>query len=231
MYVILTIIVFGLIIGFIIYFSYKSEINKKLFSTKRRRVNLYFAVAYLSALFAITGFLVYYFNKPEESINVNPFEQIQEQKEEAKNEIENIEQKKSEVGDEAPKFELKNLINGKVVKSSDFKASTAMLAFSSTWCKYCVKQLPILKELYAANQKDLKIYMIFFSEDEKTVKEYIDANGIKFPVLIDPDGELIDQYSITGTPSHVFIKNGIICSKKPGYTEKQKLLEAVEACK
>lgn len=144
---------------------------------------------------------------------------------ELKSGIENF--AKSQVGVQAPKFEMKKL-NGEIVKLEDFRGKYVLLDFWASWCKPCLEDMPHIKEL---NQKYKSegLEIIGISED-KNVQKWKDAiekfelsawrqfsieqnqssvksdyfvNVIPIKVLIDPNGKIIHRWRGGGEPNQL----------------------------
>jgi len=111
----------------------------------------------------------------------------------------------------APDFTLKDL-NGNDVTLSSFKGKKVLLSFGATWCPYCVKEVPELNAFYGKHKDmDVKIINIDIQESIAKVKSFVQKQGIKYTVVIDPDGKVSGQYNVYGIPAIFLIdENGII---------------------
>ena len=73
--------------------------------------------------------------------------------------------------------------------------------------------MPSLVKLYQEFQdSEFIILAIDIQESKQTVKKYVQANGVPFPVLLDRDGQTARAYSVRGTPAHFLIdkKGGLV---------------------
>ncbi len=88
----------------------------------------------------------------------------------------------------APPWELKDL-NGRSVKSSDFKGKVVMLNFWATWCPPCREEIPALIALQ--NQyKDKGLVVVGVSLDQNgpaTVKAFVARMKVHYPVVMGDD--------------------------------------------
>ncbi|MFH1825308.1 MAG: TlpA disulfide reductase family protein [Candidatus Firestonebacteria bacterium] len=113
----------------------------------------------------------------------------------------------------APDFSLKDL-SGKQVNLKDFTdKKVVLLLFWTTWCGYCVQEIPELKKLQEEfKDKDLEILAINIKESKEKVESFVSKKGIKYIILLD-DGAVAKKYNVVGIPTNVIIdKNGNIKS-------------------
>ncbi len=107
---------------------------------------------------------------------------------------------------EAPyDFTLEDL-NGNKVKLSSFKGKKIFINFWTTWCPYCVEEMPDIEKLYQETKDgDLVILTINSGESKKTAQEFIEKKGFTFPVLLDIDGKVSQLYEVAYLPTSYFI--------------------------
>ena len=127
-----------------------------------------------------------------------------------------------DVHSQAPTWELKD-VQGKIVKSSDFKDKVVILDFWATWCPPCRKEIPDLVELQ--NQyRDKGVVIIGISVDEegpKVVSPFIKKNNLNYPVVMATASVQSKFGGISSIPTtFVFDRHGQIVSKHVGFTEK-----------
>lgn len=123
----------------------------------------------------------------------------------------------------APEFILKD-INGNEVASSDFMGNNILLVFWATWCSFCSKELPDLKDFTEEYKDQIKVLAITSGESEELVREYAIQEEINFQILIDDGHSVWVDYGVRGTPSHFLIDDeGKIIASRPGYTSKDGL--------
>ncbi len=98
-------------------------------------------------------------------------------------------------------FELRDL-NGKKVSLSSQKGKVVFLNFWATWCPPCRAEMPAMQRLQARfKDKGLVILAVNLQEDVRTVRKYVTANKLTFPVLLDTDGRVGAIYGARNIPT------------------------------
>jgi peroxiredoxin len=130
------------------------------------------------------------------------------------------------VGKYPPDFMLTNAITGEQVSLSTYLGKQpVVLFFWATWCPFCKNEIPYLQAVYQKYQADGLVVLAIDADptDSLTsVIQTINQYGMTFPVLMDPSGEIGQQYAIEAVPHHIFIgRTGRIVSvAKGGLSEK-----------
>lgn len=119
------------------------------------------------------------------------------------------------VGDIAPKFALRTL-DGKYEMltrwsgeqlsrpASQPNRHIVLVSFFATWCQPCMKELPLLENLWQKYQKDeVRIFLIDITDATRSVPQYADApkpgpflkeRGLTMPLLLDTYGKAMETY-------------------------------------
>jgi peroxiredoxin len=123
----------------------------------------------------------------------------------------------------APDFTLQDL-NGKSFSLKDFKGKNVLLYFTTTWCPYCKREVPELKEMHLKYKGKLEILAIDINESKTKVSSYIQKYQIPYTTLLDLEGKVALDYSIRGVPTKVLVgKDGRVfcymCRDLPSQVE------------
>ena len=139
-----------------------------------------------------------------------------------------------------PQITLKS-IDGKSVRLDTISNNEKpiIVSFFATWCKPCNRELSAINEVYDEWQKETGVKLIAISIDQaqnvNKVKPLVDANGWKYEVLLDPNGEVRRAVGAQMIPFVLVLdKNKNIVYKHSGYADgsENELYEKVkEACK
>jgi len=134
-------------------------------------------------------------------------------------EINNTEPTGTRVGDRAPDFQLENL-SGEVVALSKLQGRPVMVNFWATWCTWCRVEMPYIQEIYegwSGKPPSLVVLAINVGESASTARNFMQSYHLSFPVLLDIERNVTQNYRIMGYPTTFFIdENGIIQGKKVG---------------
>jgi len=105
------------------------------------------------------------------------------------------------------------------------KQGKILVIYLTTNCNACKKEVDLISTFYSEQTANFKIYGIAL-EDKNKVEKYIEQQNIKFPVLIDKEGQLLNELSVKYFPTKFLIENGIISKTVIGSSpNKDKLLQ------
>ena len=134
------------------------------------------------------------------------------------------------IGDDAPQFSLPDE-KGKIVSLSDFKGKHVVLEFWGTWCGYCVKDIPTMKEYYKKYNSKVEFVSIACRDSESRWKAALEKYQMNWVNLLNEDEKLPGTYGIEGYPTKIIINpEGLITGKYFGeatdfYNNLDKLFE------
>jgi len=116
-------------------------------------------------------------------------------------------------GSLAPDFLLEQL-DGPDLRLSDYRGQPIVLNFWATWCAPCRKEIPELVQAYDRySPDDLVVIGLNLQEGKSIVRPYAGDFGMDFPIAIDRDGEVGDEYRVIGLPTTFFIdRAGVVRS-------------------
>lgn len=110
-----------------------------------------------------------------------------------------------EPGQMAPAFTATTL-DGKEVSLSQFKGKKAVwLVFWATWCPYCHKEIPALKELHKnyGDKVEILAINIGVNDSEKRAKDYQVKNDLPYDIIF--SNKITQEYEVRGTPTQIVI--------------------------
>lgn len=84
-----------------------------------------------------------------------------------------------------------------------------MLVFFTTWCPYCKKEIPMLKQVYRQyGSKGLQLVAINagLADSLENAKQYALQHRLPYVVLYDADGTISGQYGVRAVPKIVYIQ-------------------------
>lgn len=109
------------------------------------------------------------------------------------------------VGMPAEDFHLVDL-DGNAQSLSQYRGKVVLVNFWATWCKPCTTEMPAMQaSLDKLRAKGFVVLAINELEDEAKVREHIKQNGHTFPVVMDRDNKVANQFGVFGLPVSVFI--------------------------
>ena len=120
-----------------------------------------------------------------------------------------------QVGRAAPDFLLETA-GGDTLRLSDLQGRPVVLNFWATWCPPCRQEMPELVAAYAEHeQAGLVIVGVDLQEADGPVQRFAEEFGIRFPLVIDRDGEVADAWRlggpVEGIPTSYFVdETGVI---------------------
>ena len=109
------------------------------------------------------------------------------------------------VGTQAEDFRLTDL-EGKSQSLGQYRGKIVLMNFWATWCKPCTTEMPAMQTVYEKlRDKNFVVLAINELEDDEKVREHIKQYGHTFPVLMDHDNKVANQFGVFGLPVSVFI--------------------------
>jgi len=114
-----------------------------------------------------------------------------------------------EVDQPAPELTLYDL-DGNEVSLSDFIGEVVLLNNWATWCPPCRQEMPEFKAYYDQHrQEGFKILAVEAGEPENEVRSFVEAAGLNFVFLLDPENQSLVTFQNTSLPnSYVIDRRG-----------------------
>lgn len=108
----------------------------------------------------------------------------------------------------APDFTLKDML-GNPVSLSSYQGEWVVLDFWGSWCPYCIKGIPAMKEAYAKfHPKGLEIIGIDCNEPESAWIEALGKYELPWVNVYNPGGRssaVTQEYAIQGYPTKIVV--------------------------
>ena len=109
------------------------------------------------------------------------------------------------VGMQAEDFRLTDLA-GKEQSLGQYRGKIVLLNFWATGCKPCTTEMPAMQTAYdKLRDKGFVVLAVNELEDDARVREHTKQYGHTFPVLMDHDNKVANQFGVVGLPVSVFI--------------------------
>ena len=108
-------------------------------------------------------------------------------------------------GVQAPDFKLRNL-DGEYMTLASFKGKYVLLDFWGTWCGWCIKGIPDMKEYYAKYKDRIEFVGIDCRDTEEKWKEGVAKHELPWTNLYNGDGQgIVIAYGVQGYPTKIII--------------------------
>jgi thiol-disulfide isomerase/thioredoxin len=136
-----------------------------------------------------------------------------------------------------PDFTLQSS-EGEEVTLSDYAGKVVVLNFWASWCPPCKEEMPEFQKLYdeLAESEDAVLFMLNQTdgqrETEKKANNYIEEEGLTFPILYDTGEVGGSIFGINSIPTTVVIdREGRLSDYVLGRTEYSKVAQMIEEAK
>ena len=110
-------------------------------------------------------------------------------------------------GELAPDFELPTL-QGTTTKLSSLRGKYVVLDFWGSWCIWCIRGIPHMKEAYAKYKDKMEILGVDCRDTEEKWRAAVDEHQLPWLQVRCPNDQLqalAAQYSIEGFPTKIVI--------------------------
>lgn len=118
---------------------------------------------------------------------------------------------------EAPDFTLLD-IDGNRVSLSDFRGKWTVIDFWGSWCGFCLRGIPELKEVYEKYASSLDILGVDCKETEERWRQCVARYELPWVNVYNPeDTSVLSDYGVMGFPTKIVVNpDGIIKLVKVG---------------
>ncbi|HID48053.1 MAG TPA: TlpA family protein disulfide reductase [Chromatiales bacterium] len=120
----------------------------------------------------------------------------------------------------APDFTLQSE-DEKTYRLSEYRGQVVILNFWATWCPPCRYEMPSMERAWQKIKgKGIVILAVNVGEDADTIFAFTGDYPVTFPLLMDLDGTVINQYRVVGMPTTYIINpDGIVTHRAVGSRE------------
>lgn len=128
---------------------------------------------------------------------------------------------------------------GKQHNLQDYKGKIVFINFWTTWCHYCVEEIPYLEKVSRKYSKDVVVLGIAGPKSKEKpnnpdvskeqILKFIEKNKMTYPVLFDETGKSFVEYGIKFFPtSFVVGRDGYLDGYIPGGVTEKDLIKIIE---
>ena len=120
-------------------------------------------------------------------------------------------------------------LDGDPIALADYEGDVIIMNFWATWCPPCRAEMPGINRFYEAYKDDgLVVLAINEEESAETVRPFIQSNEFSFPILLDIEGRVAQQYSTRSFPTTFIIdREGVIQHVQTGEISEDELARIV----
>ena len=105
----------------------------------------------------------------------------------------------------APALLAKDLA-GRTWDLAGLQGRAVLVNFWATWCPPCLAELPSMQTLAEQHGLDrLVVLCVNVRESAAKVSRFVQANGLRLPVLLDPDGAITKAWNVNVFPTSVLV--------------------------
>lgn len=121
-------------------------------------------------------------------------------------------------GTPAPAFSAQVLDGAQVRVPDDFRGRVVALRFWADWCPYCRTEMADLQPVYTRlAPRGLEILAVNVAQDADTARAFVRPLGIRYPVLLDPEGATARAWGVQALPvTWLLDRQGVVRGKIVG---------------
>ena len=93
-------------------------------------------------------------------------------------------------------------LDGEINDLSGFRGQVLMLNFWADWCPPCLREIPSLHRAWITMRSaGVELMTIHVGGTPRTVRQFLQDRGLKFPVLLDADAKAFKSWPTMGLPT------------------------------
>lgn len=112
-----------------------------------------------------------------------------------------------------PAFQLDSL-NGDEYRFPPPNNQVVLINFWASWCPPCRAEMPAMQRVYQKYQdSNFEILAVNVTNQDRLedAASFVEENGLTFPILLDRQGRVSEEYQVNSLPTSFFIdKQGIV---------------------
>ncbi len=128
----------------------------------------------------------------------------------------------------APEFNLETTAGENMILS-ELRGRVVLINFWTSWCPPCKAEMPAMQRVYQNYKKqgfEILAINATTQDSRDNAAEFSASFGLTFPILLDLDGSVIEQYQVRSFPTSFFVdNNGIVREVVVGGPMSEALLE------
>ena len=123
-----------------------------------------------------------------------------------------------ELGAPAPDFQVTRF-DGDTLRLSELHGQVVVLNFWASWCPPCRREMPAFEDAWLDSRDDGVVFVGLATGDiEADARAFAAQVGVTYPLGLDLDGAVADEYLVRVMPTTYFIdREGLVQRKLSGY--------------
>lgn len=139
-----------------------------------------------------------------------------------------------DVGNLAPDFTI-TTIDGDTVTLSELRGQIVLVNFWGTWCGPCRREMPEFQNVYEEYGEEGFTILALAKLQNDTFEDVVDFRdefSLTFPIAVDEDDVVTDQYNIISQPSTLILdEDGVIAFRSFGIVLESQVTEVINEIK
>lgn len=123
------------------------------------------------------------------------------------------------VGYRVPPYSLARFPNKQSISLADYQGKPLFINFWASWCPPCQQESPDLVKAYAKYGNKVQFIGVNLTQQDSlsNVSAFLTKYGIKYPIGLDVQEKVAQEYQVTGIPASFFVNSrGIIVAHYVG---------------